>query len=191
MGPEPFTGLASKGCDLYICYDYRSLALPDLTWMEEYEQVELLAWSMGVFVAAATLADRCDKFTSATALAGTLYPIDDRRGIPVAAYEEMERSLTQDELDRFHASMFDAPEKLQRLVLNRPKRTPVSVREELICLHKHIRAAETTPRDIFSHRIVTTRDRIFPARNQMRAWGKDRCEQHKWPHFPFYSEQFW
>ncbi len=190
MGPEPFVGLATGKYDLYLCYDYRSLDLPNLSWIHTYEQVDLLAWSMGVWVAAQTLAKMSTCFTSATALAGTLHPIDDRRGIPVVAYEGMERSLTQDALDRFHASMFADAAARQRFMDNRPKRTLASVREELACLHQYIRAAETTPRDIFSHRIVTTRDSIFPARNQLRAWGKQCSKQKKWPHFPFYSEQF-
>ncbi|HHD56050.1 MAG TPA: DUF452 family protein, partial [Desulfobulbaceae bacterium] len=72
MGPEPFTGLFPENHDCFICYDYRRLVLPDLSWFDDYRQIDLLAWSMGVWVAAQTLADISTRFTSATALAGTL-----------------------------------------------------------------------------------------------------------------------
>ena len=187
MGPEPFRNCIFPKSDLFLCYDYRDLSLPDLSWLPEYEQVDLLAWSMGVWVAAVTLAHIQDCFTSATALAGTLYPIDDRRGIPVAAYEKMEHSLTATDLENFHLSMFDNPEEAQGFLRNRPDRSQASVREELRCLRDHVRAT-AVPEDIFSRRIVTTRDRIFPPRNQIRAWGRGLYEQHTWPHCPFYRK---
>jgi biotin synthesis protein BioG len=72
---------------------------------------------------------------------------------------------------------------------NRPERSLASVREELTCLRDHVGNCGEVP-DIFDRRIVTTRDRIFPSRNQVRSWGKQKCRLKKWPHFPFYSEQF-
>jgi len=189
MGSEPFRDCVFSESDLFLCFDYRDLSLPDLSWLPEYERVDLLAWSMGVWVAAATLAPMRDCFTSATALAGTLHPIDDRRGIPVAAYEKMEHSLTATELQDFHVSMFNDPEEAQRFLRNRPDRSLASVRKELRCLRDHVRAT-AVPEDIFSRRIVTSRDRIFPARNQIRAWGRGLYEQHKWPHCPFYQDDW-
>ncbi len=190
MGPEPFRNCIFPESDLFLCYDYRDLSLPDLSWLPEYEQVDLLAWSMGVWVAAVTLAHIQDCFTSATALAGTLYPIDDRRGIPVAAYEKMEHSLTATDLENFHLSMFDNPEEAQRFLRNRPNRSLASVQEELHCLHHHIHVHGPKVQNIFNHGIVTTRDRIFPPRNQIRAWRKQCPKQKKWPHFFFYRGDF-
>ncbi len=184
MGPKPFIGLLPDDSDCFLCYDYRRLDLPDLSRLDAYERIDLLAWSMGVWVAALTLADWRARFTSATALAGTLYPIDDRRGIPVPAYDKMEQSLTTEDLDSFHASMFDNATELASFTANRPTRSLASVREELTCLHQHVRASHSVP-DIFTRRIVTSRDRIFPARNQTRAWGNGRFLQKKLPHFPF------
>ncbi len=184
MGPEPFTGLVPEDCDCFICYDFRRLDLPDLSWFNEYKQVDLLAWSMGVWVAARVFSEQKNRFNSATALAGTLYPIDDSRGIPILAYEKMEQSLSAEELNNFYASMFDDAAERDSFIANRPARSLISIREELTCLRDHVENCGEVP-DIFNHHIVTTRDRIFPPRNQVRAWGKEKCSLKKWPHFPF------
>jgi hypothetical protein len=63
------------------------------------------------------------------------------------------------------------------------------VREESISLKENVLRAGCA-HDIFSRKIVTMRDRIFPARNQVRAWGKQHCELMKWSHFPFYQQSF-
>ncbi len=189
MGPEPFIGLLPEDSDCFLCYDYRRLDLPDLSRLDAYERIDLLAWSMGVWVAALTLVDLRARFSSATALAGTLYPIDDRRGIPIAAYEAMMKTLTPTDLNTFYGSMFDDADERAAFVANRPARSQASVREELACLHHHVNSSPPAT-DIYTRRIVTTRDRIFPARNQIRAWGRGKCEILPLPHFPFYPEQF-
>ena len=186
MGPEPFAGLFADDRDCFFCADYRDLSLPDLGWIKDYATVDLLAWSMGVWVAAATLAPYRDRFVTRTALAGTLHPIDDRRGIPVAAWMEMEDHLDAAMMERFYASMFEDDQERQRFLAHRPTRSPASLREELTALRRHVNATGPV-QDIFTRRIVTRRDRIFPPRNQLRAWGKDNCEIHPWPHFSLNS----
>ena len=187
MGPEPFEGLFPEDRDCFICYDYRRLDLPDLSRLDAYERIDLLAWSMGVWVAAQTLAGLSTRFTSATALAGTLYPIDNRRGIPVPAYEKMEQSLSAEELNNFYGSMFDDADERAAFMANRPARSLPSIREELTCLHRHVNSSPPAT-DIYTRHIITSRDRIFPARNQKRAWGKNQCVHKSWPHFALYPK---
>ncbi len=189
MGPEPFVSLAGKGCDLFICYDYRTLTWPDMDLFSSYERLDLLAWSMGVWVAAYLFAGRESCFTQAMALGGTLQPIDDRKGIPVTAFEETIRTLDEERLLAFYFSMFDDQAQVEAFMNNRPRRPVSSVRDELINLKSKVQQAGAV-QDIFNRKIVTLRDRIFPGRNQLRAWGKQTCEQKKWSHFPFYGEEF-
>ena len=184
MGQEPFRAQFSDDQDCFLCFDYQDLTLPDLGWINEYETVDLLAWSMGVWVAARALAPYRDRFVTRTALAGTLHPIDDRRGIPVAAWMEMEEHLDAAMLKRFYASMFDDDQQRQYFLNHQPHRSLASLQEELIALRTHIKTADPL-HDIFTRRIVTRRDRVFPPRNQLRAWGKRNCDIHAWPHFPF------
>jgi hypothetical protein len=183
MGPEPFAGLTGPDRDLYLLFDHQALTLPEPGHLWEYDQVELLAWSMGVWVAATTLAPFAKRFASATALAGTLHPIDDRLGIPAAAWMEMEEQLDETMLKRFYASMFTEKKELRRFLAHRPERTLASLKNELKSLRRQV-FATPVPVDLFTCRIVPRRDRIFPPRNQLRAWGKDRCQRQPWPHFP-------
>ncbi len=185
MGPEPFAPLAGDDFDLFICYDYRELSMPDMSIFSGYDRLELIAWSMGVWVAAGLFCGQENLFSRATALGGTLQPINDQTGIPAAAFDATIKNLDEARLEAFYASMFDMKAQSEQFMHNRPARSVSSVREELISLRSAVQGAGSVP-DIFSRRIVTMRDRIFPARNQLRAWGKPRTERMKWPHFPFY-----
>lgn len=187
MGPEPFASLAAGDYDLFLCYDYRTLSIPDMSMFSGYEHLELIAWSMGVWVAAGLFSGREKLFTRATAIGGTLQPIDNKTGIPTTAFDATIENLDEARLEAFYASMFDGPLQSETFMNSRPGRSVSSVREELISLRSAVQRAGSVP-DIFSRRIVTMRDRIFPARNQLRAWGKARAERMKWPHFPFYLE---
>lgn len=185
MGPEPFAPLASGDFDLFLCYDYRTLTQPDLSWFSEYPCLELVAWSMGVWVAARLFPGHKGAFTRATAIGGTLQPIDDGKGVPVTAYDATLENLDQAGLEAFYASMFDDQAQTKRFLRNRPGRSITSVREELAGLKEAVELTGPV-HDIFSHKIITLRDRIFPARNQLRAWGREQSRRMKWPHFPFY-----
>ena len=190
MGPEPFFSCVPNECDLFICYDYRELSLPDMDQFANYSHLELISWSMGVWVAAHLFSGLETMFSRAIALGGTLHPIDDNLGIPVAAFDATITELDAPRLDAFYASMFDNPAQAKTFMSNRPRRSVSSVQEELISLKQSIGRAGAV-QDIFSLPIVTMRDRIFPARNQLRAWGKEKSEKKKWPHFPFYQDAFW
>ena len=190
MGPEPFASLVANDCDLFICYDYRELTQLDMVQFSSYTRLELLAWSMGVWVAGHLFTDQEVRFSQAIALGGTLQPIDDQKGIPVAAFDETLEALDEEKLEAFYGSMFAEQAQAAQFLANRPRRSVSSVREELVSLKENVQRARGV-QDLFSRKIVTMRDRIFPARNQVRAWGKEHSEQMKWSHFPFYQKDFW
>ena len=191
MGPEPFAELASGPADLLLLYDYRTLDDAVLADLHGREHLHLLAWSMGVW-AAAWLQQRSELFSalhfqSATAVGGTLRPVDDQHGIPVQGFAEMLRDVSAEKMEAFYRSMFDCEEEADHFLCRRPQRACAELREELGCLHDLCRCSGDVP-DIYSRRIVTSRDRIFPARNQLRAWGRQKCLAAALPHFPFYRQ---
>jgi len=156
----------------------------------QYSNLNLIAWSMGVWVAAHLFFGLETRFSRTIALGGTLQPIDDHLGIPVAAFDATLEGLNEARLEEFYTSMFADPSQADTFMSNRPQRSVSSVQEELISLKQSVNAPGAV-QDIYSHPIVTMRDRIFPARNQLRAWGKEKSEKKKWPHFPFYQDEFW
>ena len=189
MDPAPFRPLAPpEGHDLLLFYDYRELAEPDPAALlpRGYQRLSLLAWSMGVWVAGHVLADCHHRFSAAVAVNGTLRPIDDRAGIPVQAYASMLATFSPRTLLDFYASMFGDQAGLQRFLANRPQRPAEEVRAELAALRAHY-LAHGPAVDIYSRRLVGSRDRVFAARAQVRSWGRERCRTFQSPHFPFYD----
>jgi biotin synthesis protein BioG len=191
MGPEPFAELASGPADVLLLYDYRTLDDAVLAGLTGREHLHLLAWSMGVW-AAAWLKQHSELFStlhfqSAAAVGGTLRPVDDRCGIPAQGFAEMLRDLSAKKAEAFYRAMFEREEEAERFLRRRPQRACAELREELACLRQLCRCSREMP-DIFSRRIVTSRDRIFPARNQLRAWGRQNCLAAALPHFPFYRQ---
>ena len=190
MDPEPFRFLPARSCDVFLVHDYRQLQPLDLEPLAGYRQCHLLAWSMGVWVAAHLLGDRAGAFVSRTALAGTLNPIDAGRGLPPDSYAAMVDTFGPEVLATFYANMFDDPTQIGRFLASRPRRPMDELREEMAAFRAAVLAAAPV-RDIYTKKIVTSRDRIFTGRNQLRAWGRDTATVHAWPHFPFFQFVDW
>jgi|MTBAKSStandDraft_1061840.scaffolds.fasta_scaffold13537_5 biotin synthesis protein BioG len=192
MDPVPFRVIPPAGYDLLMLFDYREMDRDRIANLipAGYPRLHLLAWSMGVWAAAFLLEPLRDRFASAVAVNGTTRPIDDRYGIPSRAYEEMISDFSADTLEAFYQSMFTNRGEAEKFLRNRPRRSVEAVRRELIALRgaylQHGPAA-----DIFTHKFVGSRDRIFPPRGQIRAWGRDNCTVLPQPHFPFYALPHW
>jgi len=170
-----------------MVYDYRQIdPSPVMEQLDEYDTLHLIAWSMGVWIAGTFFATYRNRFSSATAVNGTLQPIDEQCGLPPGAFAAMIDRFSSAELDRFYLDMFDQADQADRFLQSRPNRPGNSILEELRALRK-IYLDRGPGTDLFTRRIVGTRDRIFTARAQLRSWGKERCERFKIPHFPFYD----
>lgn len=192
MDPAPFRTVPASGHDLLMLYDYRQLDPDRIGDMipAGYRQLYLLAWSMGVWVAGHLLGPFCDRFASLVAVNGTTTPIDDRRGIEAKAYADMISSFSAGTLETFYQAMFDDRREAEFFLRHRPQRPADNMLAELVMLRcaylEHGPAA-----DIFTRKIIGSRDRIFPARSQLRAWDKDHSTVLPLPHFPFYALPDW
>lgn len=184
MDPTPFQALPAGDCDLYMVYDYRQLAPISLEPFADYERLHLIAWSMGVWVAARLLADQAASFASCTAIGGTLTPVDKQRGIPPEIYAAMASNFDQEILASFYRNMFDSEELLALFLANRPQRDLLELQDEMVAFNNFL-VLHGPGKDLFTQKIITSRDRIFSGRNQMRAWGKGNGIVLNWPHFPF------
>lgn len=189
MGPEPFTAVDFGPIDVLLIYDYRSMESSAVVPLVPQQRLHLLAWSMGVW-AAAWLA-RYDplfarlRFSSTTALGGTLFPLDERCGIPAAQFKTLLDTFSPANMEQFYHSMFASAEEAERFLHYLPRRSSTELREELHSLYEC--SSTTQLPDIYNRRLVTARDRVFSPRNQVRAWGRERCETLPLPHFPFYQ----
>lgn len=191
MDPAPFRSIPAGEYDVLMVYDYRVIA-PEacLEAVQTYRQVHLLAWSMGVWVAGRFLRTDRECFSSAIAINGTLMPIHTGKGIPPEPFAAMIRDLNPDLLEHFYREMFQDDRHSRLFMRNRPGRSLESIRDELRILQDTY--LEVGPgEDIFSSRLVCSRDKIFPVRSQVRSWGRERCKTIKTGHFPFYAWPSW
>lgn len=190
MDPLPFSSIQNDSFDILMLSDYQHLEPVDMELLSQYEQCHLVAWSMGVWVAGHLLHQVQDRFTTRTAIGGTLDPVHATAGIPPEAYDFILQNFTQNLLNDFHQSMFTDEKEARRFFNNRPDRTLDDLLAELGAFKEHYLTYGPSA-DIFTQKIVTSRDRVFPFKNQLRAWGKKESTILKLPHFPFYALSGW
>ena len=190
MDPSPFFSIPNDRFDLLMLSDYQHLEPVNMELLGNYEQCHLVAWSMGVWAAGHLLHELQDHFTTRTAIGGTLDPIHPTTGIPPEAYDFILENFTQNMVNDFHLSMFTDQKEAQRFFDNRPDRTLDDLLSELGAFKEHYFTYGAAA-DIFTKKIVTSRDRVFPFKNQLRAWGKKESTIVKLPHFPFYAMSGW
>lgn len=194
--PELFEALSLPvGADVWVGYDYRSLTIPEQ--FDRFEEVHLIAWSLGVWVATA-LWGKASPFTTTTAINGTPFPIHAEWGIPQTIFEGTLAHLDADGLRRFDRRMCGDRVTLQRYQQVKPI-PEADKAEELRALYQRIGATAIDQQQaatFWNRAIISTADRIFPTANQQAYWaGKAEILSVEAPHLPFYqpelSESLW
>ncbi|UWR69430.1 DUF452 family protein [Phaeobacter inhibens] len=158
VGPGVFDHLAGAQ-DLVFVSDYRNLDadLPDLSG---YDHVTLLAWSFGVAAYAHWQEGRADPFDRKVAVNGTLTPVDEARGIPPAVMAKTAEGLSEQSFAQFLRRTFNTPQP--------PHAVDIDARRAEL----HAVAARGTASVVaFDQVWIAGRDRIFPPKNQHRAWA--------------------
>ena len=183
-GAEPcmFTRTGSlddeaSGRDVLICWDYRDLGL-DAGLLGKYDEIRVLAWSMGVWAAGRVFgtADFASlPVSAAIAVCGTPTPIDDSKGIPEAIFDGTLAGLSERTLTKFRRRMCGSAEALEELLSCGFTRSVEELREELAAISQQVREGLPTDsvtglRLSWSQAIVGSCDMIFPPANQQAAW---------------------
>lgn len=172
MDAKPFAHLSRPGYDVMVVWDYRDDTF-DHSLIDGYDEIAVVAWSYGVRPANDTLAGRGLPVSATIAVNGTLYPVDDRRGIPRRIFGLTRRSLSDRALDTFYRRMFANNASYERFAATRPDRTVADVSDELGAFAREYDAPAEELQ--WNHILVGTRDAIIDSRNQLEAWGADRC----------------
>ncbi|NTU90356.1 MAG: DUF452 family protein [Chlorobiaceae bacterium] len=184
-------GLASH--DLVVLYDYSDLTLPEELRhaFAGYREIDLVAWSLGVW--AALHAD-LDRVRRAVALNGTPFPIDDARGIPPAVFNGTLENWSDATRSRFERRMFAGFERDPRVGQVRSARSSQEQQDEL----RSIAAAAISAEGVlpapweFSRAVIGSRDLIFLPEHQQAAWqGIETMIVDDMPHFPFFHLHGW
>ncbi len=169
MDATPFENTFKGDNDVCICYDYTTLDF-DYSILAPYQNIKVIAWSLGVWVANYILSDKNLSLESATAINGTCEAIDDQKGIPVDIYMGTLNGLNDRSLEKFNLRMCGKASLKKLFDSVRPKRSLNSLKDELQALYYHITSKPLTV-SIYSKAIIGQNDRIFPAQNQKLAWS--------------------
>lgn len=169
MDANPFRHVSRPGYDTLVVWDYRDFSV-DWSIVAGYDEIALIAWSMGVYAASMTVHSIDHLITAKIAVNGTPVPVDDRLGIPCQTFVATADTLNERNLMKFFRRMCGDRATTDSFMLNAPSRTVEELRDELYAVYPEPWFAN--PKVMGWNRAVIGRqDAIFPACNQQRAWS--------------------
>ena len=178
-----FAERVPSGYDYMLCYDYSSMDF-DFSVLANYQSIRLMAWSMGVWVAAKTFLDKPFNWEMKMAINGTLSPKDDCNGIPKVIFEGTLNQFSANTLSRFRKRMCASSQQAELYSSRTADRSIESLKEELTTLNREIdRSAEEKLSFTWDKIIIGRQDLIFPFKNQMNAWAGHNFELREMPHY--------
>lgn len=186
--PEMFAGLSLPGYDLIIVWDYTDTQ-PFVQDLEKYNEICIVAWSYGVFMADYFMSTNPElPVTARIAVNGTPWPVDDSRGIPEALFTSTLESIDEAALTKFQRRMTGGAAAYNSfLAACTVRRTAESARAELEAIRCLSR--ERSPSAAWDQAWISARDLVISPANQMNAWsGKTDIVTADWPHLPDFGE---
>ena len=124
-----------------------------------YKEKHIVAWSMGVMIA--TLFD-FGEIKSATAIAGTPYPVHNEYGIPERIYNLTIKGFNDKSVQKF----------MERMFLTKPDMVKFSDRTAESQKSELVKMLEYKPNENFTYSkvIIPDSDLIIPTKNQTNYW---------------------
>lgn len=174
--PSLYEDVRMTGWDVAVIYNYDNLDL-DFSFLDKYSTVWVFAWSLGVRIAAITLP--ANKITAAYAINGTLSPVDDEEGIPIAIYNGTAENLDARNLKKFRRRMApDADTFCRAFDSDFSEEEIVSLKKQLYLIGLLDVPNNELP---WRRAYIGTDDKIFPPANMERSWSKIGVEIVKMP----------
>lgn len=184
-----------EGFDLLVIGDYRN---DDFSFdFSPYQEVVLLAWSMGVWAAQRlALQQKLPPLVKAIAIAGTPLQRSDEYGIPNAIFDATLASLNEENRERFNRRMCGG-KRLVHLFNSLVQRPTEEIREELERV-QHVGQTEDTSvvevTSFWTRAHVPLKDRIVPPEHQIAYWNRVGVEVEIHPeedHYLFHKINSW
>lgn len=182
MDEYPFMEYLPEDRDCLICYDYRSLDF-DYSLTDDYSEIRVIAWSMGIWAASYVLKDNPFPVAESIAVNGTIYPVDDERGIAGRIFRGTLDGLNDQTLLKFRRRMCGSQDALNRFLSNAPKRPVEDLREELRRIGEMSRETERSSFR-WDEVYIGRQDKIFLPANQQKAWERANVRIIEAEHYP-------
>ncbi|MDE5820988.1 MAG: DUF452 family protein [Paramuribaculum sp.] len=170
MDKNPFTGLALAGYDIVVIWDYTDECLDSEFW-DNYSEICIIGWSYGVYFAGRFIERYpCLPITARIAVNGTLFPVDESKGISPELFDATLSAISELSVQKFYRRMCGNSGLLENFLRVAPKRSVESVHSELVSIRDtfHKFGAPVSRWDIA---YISENDRIFPANSQYEAWN--------------------
>lgn len=196
MDETPFLKLATTGMDVLVLSDFRAIdrqdgaaILASIRKTGQYDEIVLLAWSMGVWAAHQLFTGHENRFHRRIAVNGTLCPISDNYGIVKKLFTATAENWSKTSRFKFYRRMCADKYVLAEFLNNQPTRTLVDQQQELNWYLEHV-GCHVAARDFFTEIWVSADDRIMTTENQLNFWGST-VHLLQGGHFPFYQAGSW
>lgn len=191
----PFEFLTSENNDIIVFYDYSNFDKKDLAIdFQTYENIYLVAWSMGVYVAE-ILSPQLPNFNKKIAINGTSKPIDNVFGIPEKTFALTLKFVDSGLKGKFYQNIFYEQENYEKYLKNPVTRSIENRAIELENLNNYIKQKPSSQENsnFYDIAYVSKFDKIIPPKNQINFWEKSGCAiiNLETGHFPFYMFNSW
>jgi biotin synthesis protein BioG len=156
-----------------------------------YNEVNVVAWSMGVWAASQILEKSNIKITKAIAINGTERPVDDVYGISKAVFRGTLEGWDERNRNKFNMRMLGGRDNYKNFSDSLSSRSLEDQKNELQSIFDN-RENSGTLGIGWSKAIVGEKDMIFTPHNQKNWWdGKTGMVIKNIPHFPFIGLKSW
>lgn len=170
MDSAPFAGYRPANSDLMICYDYSDITF-DTSQIIGYNRINVVAWSLGVWAAARALSATSLNIDRKIAINGTMYPVDNDRGIVPEIFNGTLNGLCESTLVKFRRRMCGGVSGYKEFMLHGPQRSVDSLRIELRNIGEMY--TDSLPIEFrWDDAVIGESDAIFPAASQRMAWSE-------------------
>lgn len=163
-----FEGLEHPGYDIAVISNYSDLSFKWRPFFN-YDEIVLIGWGFGVFIASLTAHEIMPRVTLRIAVNGTLDAVSDTRGMHLLLFDKLRNNLTPSNLWQYWRRMAQSADDYAQLLDCRPSRTISSLIAELQEIDTQLifHAPQITDWDFA---IAGRQDVIFPHDNQAVAW---------------------
>ncbi|MDO5569836.1 MAG: DUF452 family protein [Bacteroidales bacterium] len=191
MDIEPFKNKfdSLKNSDICLCFDYQDVFL-NTDVFKKYNNKTIIAWSLGVYIAS-LFADTINP-ERMIAINGTLFPIDDEKGIAKNIFFSTLDNISEENIARFQRRMCGSKSSFKDYIDIKPKRSIESLKSELKFiseLYENYSSAFITKRK-WDLAVIGSKDLIFTPENQKKGWSENSQktiivdESHYFPAIP-------
>jgi pimeloyl-[acyl-carrier protein] methyl ester esterase len=168
-----FTPLCKDDFDFILFYNYSADEAFVLPEMKTYKKVILIGWSIGVWAAEYLSARTGIKPDVSIAVNGTPIPADDHYGIPRSEFESTLENISEENMEDFYIRMFGDKKTYKTNLSRVPVRTVKSLNDEFRWLYNRI-MEQKEPGFRWDYAVISTKDKVFPSRNLLGYWEKEK-----------------